>query len=159
MQLDWQPAKRSNYGGTRDLTKIDTIILHTVEGSFDSCINTFKSDLGGNPRSSHYVISQDGRAVKMVNENYVAWHCAGHNFHSIGIEQEGKSDNPKWCTDQLIEATSIIVASICKRLGIPPSREHIRGHNEMPWHHSNSDVGPHYRWDALMDAIRTQLAK
>jgi N-acetyl-anhydromuramyl-L-alanine amidase AmpD len=157
MKIDWQPARRSNYGSKRTLLGVDLIILHTVEGSYSSCINTFQSELGNNPRSAHYVISQKGEVTKMVNEDYVAWHCSGHNYHSIGIEQEGFSNKTDWCTDELLQGTATVIAGICKRLGVPPSRDHIKGHSEMIWHAGNSDVGPHYRWDDLLSLVLKKL--
>src|SRR4051794_6712505 len=62
------------------------IIIHDIEGSAGSAVNTFRAP--GAKTSAHYVIDKNGSIIQMVHEADIANH-AGHaafNGYAIGIE-------------------------------------------------------------------------
>ena len=86
------PADYGNYDTAnrpKD-TKIKYIVIHDMEGSYESSIAWFKD-----PRSyvaAHYMIrSSDGQVTQMVQNKDVGWHSGNWymNMHSIGVEHEG----------------------------------------------------------------------
>lgn len=110
------------------LGKVKYIILHCPVGSFSSCKNTFKNPANG--VSAHYVVSQKGEVVQMVNLVDTAWHCYGFNSSSVGIEMEDKMQVEKsavWQTKELMEATANLVAALLKKYNL--SIESVVGHN------------------------------
>ncbi|GHF00142.1 hypothetical protein E5082_09590 [Streptomyces griseoluteus] len=69
--------------------RIDTIVIHDTESSYQSAITTFQNPGGS---SAHYVMrSSDGAVTQMVPTKDVAYHAGNYstNLHSIGIEHEG----------------------------------------------------------------------
>lgn len=64
---------------------IKRIILHyTTSRNLDGVISWFKNR--SSSVSAHYVIATDGELVQMVSDSAKAWHTAGNNNDSIGIE-------------------------------------------------------------------------
>src|SRR4051794_24744039 len=62
-----QPAVTFNASpnfGSRGATKIDSIVIHTTEGTYQSAINTFKST--ASQVSAHYVVDTNGAITQMV---------------------------------------------------------------------------------------------
>lgn len=146
----WVPASSSNYTARSSRT-INLIVIHTIEGSEQSGINTFQ-----NPRSNvsaHYVVSYAGRITQMVRDKDIAWHArsAGNNT-GIGIENEGFSGRNNWTTAQL-NALADLVRGLCERYGIPKDRAHIKGHSEIPGN-DHGDPGRFFPWDRFMTLVR-----
>jgi len=87
--------------------------------------------------SIHYAIDQGGNIVAGVLEKDVAYHAAGVNSRSIGIEING-SDNlekhpsckPSMFTPTLMNTLAALVSEIAGRHSIPIDRTHIVGHDE-----------------------------
>lgn len=66
------------------------IVLHwwglpEWQQTHDQVVNFLSDGNRANPTSSHYVVS-DGRVTQLVSDNDRAWHCAGNNLRTIGIE-------------------------------------------------------------------------
>lgn len=51
----------------------------------DSVVNFLSDGNRSNPTSAHYVASE-GRVTQLVSDGDRAWHCAGNNMRTIGIE-------------------------------------------------------------------------
>ena len=79
-----------NFDKGRDNAAIDTIVLHTTEGSGEGARNWLT-----NPQSkvsAHYVVMEDGSLSQLVDDGNAAWHCRGYNKRAIGIEIAGHAD-------------------------------------------------------------------
>lgn len=120
--------------GVRDMKSIKYIVIHGTLGlSVQSAVNAWT---GGRQASANYIV-HDNQIVGCVGENYTAWHCGGQgaitNQNSIGIEHVNATLNGANSTfsAQTVETGAKLVAEICKRLGIVPSRKTIVGHKEV----------------------------
>lgn len=120
--------------GVRDMKSIKYIVIHGTLGlSVQSAVNAWT---GGRQASANYIV-HDNKIVGCVGENYTAWHCGGQgaitNQNSIGIEHVNATLNGANSTfsAQTVETGAKLVAEICKRLGIVPSRKTIVGHKEV----------------------------
>jgi N-acetyl-anhydromuramyl-L-alanine amidase AmpD len=115
------------------------VVIHTVQGSYGSCINWFQ-----NPDanvSAHYVVrSSDGQITQMVREKDWAYHAGNstYNRQSIGIEHEGYINNASWYTDAMYKASAALTRNICLKYGIPMDRAHIIG----MWRYPRNASGP-----------------
>ncbi len=158
------PASSANYSdSSRGVTDIDTVVIHTVQGSYSGCISWFgNSDASA---SAHYVVrSSDGEITQMVDEEDIAWHAGDWdtNSRSVGIEHEGYVDSPEtWYTDSMYRSSATLVRDIADRNGIPLDRDHIIAHAEVPGCSSSSgggaschtDPGSGWDWDYFMDMV------
>lgn len=120
-----------NHDSGRAGHSITGVVLHTMVGNLQPSIN-----LAFNPNrgmSMNYCVGLDGQIVRVVREGDTAY-CNGNyqsNLTAISIEHEDAGDYNGARTPELYNASSELVADICKRYGIPCDREHIRGHNEV----------------------------
>ncbi|GIP37795.1 amidase [Paenibacillus sp. J31TS4] len=126
--------------------KIKYIVIHDVEGSYKSAINTF---LSKSYVSAHYVIdSTTGEVTQMVRPKDVAWQAGNWyiNAHSIGIEHSGfAAEGGKWYSEQMYHASARLVKYLAKQYDIPLDRQHILGHDELPGLAPANQTGMH--WD------------
>ena len=86
VQIKTLDIPKSNYQDA-ERKSIDTIVLHTTEGSGNSALNTFNNP--NSKVSAHYLVVENGTIYSLVNDEDIAWHCKGHNKKSIGIEIAG----------------------------------------------------------------------
>ncbi|MER8032217.1 N-acetylmuramoyl-L-alanine amidase [Streptomyces bauhiniae] len=126
--------------------RIDTIVIHDTESSYQSAISTFQNPGGS---SAHYVMrSSDGAVTQMVPTKDVAYHAGNYstNLHSIGIEHEGyAAHGATWYTEAQYQATASLVRYLAGRFDIPMDREHIIGHDDVAGPSSSLISGMH--WD------------
>ncbi|MGW5333308.1 N-acetylmuramoyl-L-alanine amidase [Streptomyces bauhiniae] len=126
--------------------RIDTIVIHDTESSYESAISTFQNPGGS---SAHYVVrSSDGAVTQMVPTKDVAYHAGNYstNLHSIGIEHEGyAAHGASWYTEAQYQATASLVRYLAGRFGIPLDRAHIIGHDDVAGPSSSLIAGMH--WD------------
>ncbi len=150
----WNAAHSGNYG-VSNRTDIEYIVVHTVQGSYTSCINWFK-DPAANV-SAHFVVrSSDGQVTQMVKEKDTAWHDACFNTRSIGIEHEGYIANPTmWYTDAMYLASAKLTRYLADKYGIPLDRSRIQGHGETDDCSSHTDPGTGWNWTKYMDFVMT----
>ncbi len=80
---------------SRNAAKIDMIIMHNTDGSFQSAINEFQRGTGPNRVSAHYIVARNGEIVQMVQDSQRAWHAGNSdvNARSIGIEHVADQDH------------------------------------------------------------------
>ncbi|MER7179164.1 N-acetylmuramoyl-L-alanine amidase [Streptomyces hyaluromycini] len=140
--------------------RIDTIVIHDTEGSYDGSIAAFQQ-AGGS--AAHYVMrSSDGAVTQMVPTKDLAFHAGNYstNMHSIGIEHEGyAAHGATWYTEAQYEATAELVKYLSARFGIPLDREHIIGHDNVAGPKSSLvsgmhwDPGPSWDWNHLMSLL------
>ncbi|MFE8950161.1 N-acetylmuramoyl-L-alanine amidase [Streptomyces sp. NPDC007856] len=146
-----------------DGIRIDTIVIHDTESSYESAIAAFQ---GPGASASHYVMrSSDGAVTQMVPTEDLAFHAGNYstNMHSIGIEHEGYAANGgAWYTDAQYEATAELLKYLGARFHIPLDRQHVIGHDNVPGPNSASvvgmhwDAGPSWDWEHFMALLGTR---
>lgn len=124
------PADPHNYSSRRG-TRVDTLIIHTVEGSLESCARWFAD--ADAEASAHYGIGDGGEVLRFVDEIHNAWHAGNglYNRRSIGIELEGHAAED-FLTPLMWEALIALSCDIVTRYQIPIDAEHIIGHCHVP---------------------------
>jgi N-acetylmuramoyl-L-alanine amidase len=156
-----RPDHVLNPAGQPASMKIDYIIVHDTEGSYDAAISTFQ-----NPASyvsANYVIrSSDGAVTEMVRPQDVSWGAADWyvNMHAINIENEGfAAQGSTWYTGAMYRSLATLVRYLGARYGIPLDREHILGHEDVPGPTSYGtavqhwDPGPFWNWNHFMALV------
>ncbi len=135
-------------GRTSELTHV---IIHDIEGSYESAIWWFRDPSNPFQTSAHFIIrSSDGEITQMVHEEDTAHHIGGWNPWSIGIEHEGyAATGDEWFTDTMYRSSAALTRRLCLKYGIPMDREHIVGHVEVPGA-THTDPGPHWDWTTYM---------
>jgi len=160
------PASTGNYRHqNRSSSKIDYIVIHTVQGSMKSAVNTFASPDIDYPRSAHYTIGKSGEIIKSVSPDMIAWHAGTSppgsggkyesyvlNDNSIGIEHAGYVDDPDFPTRAQYISSAALTRYLCEKYNIPIDREHIVGHDEIKY--TKGDPGPNWDWGYYLDLVR-----
>jgi N-acetylmuramoyl-L-alanine amidase len=148
-------------GGQPASMKINYIIIHDAEGSYDGTISTFQ-----NPASyvsANYVVrSSDGAVTEMVRPNDVSWGAGDWyvNMHAINIENEGfATQGSTWYTQAEYSSDAALVQYLAAKYGIPLDRQHILGHEDVPgptdYYTSiqHWDPGPFWNWNHFMALV------
>ncbi len=132
--------------------KINYIIIHTIEGTKDSCISWFKQTKS--QVSAHYVVGFDGSITQMVKDKDRAWHAGVklYNEEAIGIEHEGYAAKNGW-TEKQLRASAELTRWLCHEYGIPIDREHLKGHCEIA-PGRKTDPGPYFKWDLYLALVK-----
>lgn len=111
----WIPCTSSHYTKGRAGAAIESIILHSTDGSKDGDIATLS---GKTERlvSVHWYVTRKGEIYHFVQDSDTAWHAGKvrdemyDNHHSIGIEQEHYDYQEEWPAVQIEAAARLIVA-------------------------------------------------
>ena len=98
---------------------IDSIVIHTAEGSYQGTINWFKDASNPYFTSAHYVISPEGEVTQMVLLEDTAHHATYYNARSIGIEVAGYASSASTWTPQVNASLRKLVAYLATRYAIP----------------------------------------
>jgi len=140
MNAKWIGSRHKRRG--RKGYKPDAVVVHIMEGTLrgtDAWFNDLRSKV-----SAHYGVGKNGEVHQYVHEADTAWHAGrktsdatwkllrrtpNPNYYTIGIEHEGKADEP-W-TDAMYRASAYLIRDICTRWSIPMDRDHIVGHREI----------------------------
>jgi len=99
------------------------IIHHTAQDSLQQTLKTFT--LTRTQVSAHYVISDDGTVVQMLNDYLRAWHCGNAiwgrntdiNSASIGIELDNNGFEP--FSEEQINSLLALLSRLKKEYNIP----------------------------------------
>ena len=153
-----RPDQMLTPGGQTASMKINYIIIHDTEGSYDGTISTFQ-----NPASyvsANYVVrSSDGAVAEMVRPGDVSWGAGDWyiNMHAINIENEGfAAQGSTWYTQAEYSSDAALVRYLAAKYGIPLDRQHILGHEDVPgptnYYTSiqHWDPGPFWNWNHFM---------
>lgn len=156
----WLPAAPANYRVARrpESHAVDRVVIHVTQEDFEDTVAVFRNP--GRQVSAHYLVrSADGRVGQCVREKDIARHTGdpGHDERSIAVEHEGRAHDARWFTAELYAASAALTAGVCARYAIPPDREHIVGHAELPGS-VHTDPGADWDWDGYLALIRTELA-
>ena len=153
---------------------VDTIVIHTMQGTFLGSIATFQYPARPVLTAAHYLTSRAGDICQMVPDEKKCAHANAYNSRSIGIEHEvyigswpvrlrpdGTVKPPPFPAnefpDPMLNASASIAAAMCKKFHIPVDRQHILGHNEVPGA-THTDPGPLFPWDPYLAKVRAALA-
>ena len=161
----WGPAPYGhspNFWYGRAGTVIDSIVIHTLEASYTSGLNTLTNP--NEIKSAHYVISPQGEIAQLVAVENRAWHATYYNDRSIGIEMAGVASDPNTWNQQNLEALVDLVAWLVVEYDIPvfhPSgtaddypnntfdSAGIVAHSQIqPW--NKSDPGFYFPWSQFI---------
>ncbi|MEU6128883.1 peptidoglycan recognition family protein [Saccharopolyspora sp. NPDC047091] len=145
--------------------KIDSIVLHDTEVSYQSTIAAFQNPTHG--AASHYVIrSSDGQITQMVPTKDMPWHAGSwdRNIRSIGIEHEGwAAEGGTWYTEPMYRASAKLVRYLADEYDIPLDRAHVLGHDEVTAEkpakagQEHYDPGPFWDWAHYMNLMDAPL--
>lgn len=145
----WHPSP--NFGPRRDGALPDMVVLHYT--GMDSCGAALERLCDPKAEvSAHYLISETGKVLQMVEEDMRAWHAgAGQwgdvtdvNSRSIGIELVNTGAHP--FPEPQMAALERLLADIMERWSVLPER--VIGHSDMA-PDRKSDPGPHFDWRRL----------
>jgi hypothetical protein len=164
-QQTGDPADKGDYGqydkGNRPVQqKIEYIVIHDSEGSFDGTVRGGQTATWG--ASWHYTMrSVDGFTVQHIKVKDVGWHAGNWyvNAKSVGIEHEGYAAQGTWYTEAMYRSSAKLVRYLATGLGVPLDRQHIIGHDNvagirppnvagMHW-----DPGPYWDWSHYFDLL------
>jgi N-acetyl-anhydromuramyl-L-alanine amidase AmpD len=130
--------------------QIEAVVIHLIDGSQADADATFLSTALGPQRSAHYSVSRAGEIHQYVDEQDTAFHCGivhqptwsglkrgpdgkliNPNFYTIGIEHEGRPDDP-W-PDEMYAASAALLRSIVGRYPVlnPLTRRNVVMHREI----------------------------
>lgn len=122
----WSPNRSERGGAHPTLIVIHATVSHNVPGLSDleAIANLF-----ANPSfdaSSHVCTDNEGHSARFVRDEHKAWHCAGFNRVSLGIEQVIMADG-KELTRDLYRETARWVARWSLKYGIPIRKGSVSG--------------------------------
>ncbi len=172
-------ASPNHYTGWNGHT-ISAIAIHTVQGSYTSCINWFQNPDAN--AATHYVVashsSYAGQVTQMVNEDNAGWHVTSQNWYAIGYEHEGWINDPTWYDATMYQTSADLTRDICSRQNINPLRMFyrdtlddgtvlnyglhslggetacvkIKGHQHF-YDQSHTDPGPNWDWNLYFKLV------
>lgn len=132
----WVPAHQSNWRA-RPQRHVQRIIIHCTDGQPRAMVAAKRLQKPGLGSSFHFVVGQDGQVAQAVSIVDDAFHAHGQNGVSVGVEhccrtpgELGKDDPGLPPTEIQLEAGAALVAWLCWKLGLEPSRATIMGHAE-----------------------------
>jgi len=114
-----------NFDKGRADSAIDTLVLHTTEGSGNGARNWLIDP--HSKVSAHYLVMEDGSLSQLVDDSDVAWHCRGYNSKAIGIEIAGYAD--KQINDAQKETLTKLISYLMSKYSL--SMEAIKPHSEL----------------------------
>jgi N-acetylmuramoyl-L-alanine amidase len=112
--------------------EVEAIVIHLIDGDQAAADATFEDEKLTERRSAHYSISQKGEIHQYMAEEDTAYHAGvvhkptwrglrrdangtfvNPNFYTIGIEHEGRANDP-W-SDAMYEASAELIDGIASR--------------------------------------------
>lgn len=144
-----------NHDARPDGTVIDILLLHyTGMQSAEAALDRLTDP---NAKvSAHYLIDEDGRCYRMVDENRRAWHAGvaswqgatDINARSIGIElvNPGHQFGYRPFPDRQMECLTRLSQAILQRHPIPPAR--VLAHSDVA-PDRKEDPGELFDWESL----------
>lgn len=164
----WSPHYSSRGGARPTLIVIHATVSHNREGLSDlqAIGSWFRNP--GSQASSHVCTDNEGHSARYVRDEHKAWHCAGYNRMSLGIEQILPATGAELTRD-LYRETARWCARWCKKYGIRPYKARVDGgrvvksgvirHSELgSLGGGHSDPG-RYDMEAMMALTRFYLGK
>ena len=156
---------------------IDSIVIHTVQGSYASGIATLTDSTPPLAQrvSAHYIISPTGEIAQLVDLSKRAWHATYYNDRSIGIEMAGYAEQAGTWTAQNLTALENLVAYLVGKYNIPvvhPSGDAsaypqclytgagLVAHSQLQpgcnGYATKSDPGPYFPWTSFVQNVQAK---
>lgn len=161
------PADPSNYRRGRT-QRANLIVIHCTDGH-GSAENVGEMwQQAGHGSSAHFCVGQDGVVIQSVAIDDTAWHAHSANGYSVGVEHSartpgewGPTDPGLPPSDALYAASAALVAWLCVRLVLQPSRVAIVGHSEADkaTTHTKCPNGCGWDWPRYMALVAGEYAK
>ncbi|MCA9731595.1 MAG: N-acetylmuramoyl-L-alanine amidase [Deferribacteres bacterium] len=135
------------------------IVLHwTAIPTFEKTFSVFnreklqgaRPDLQGAGQVNvaiQFVVDRDGTIYRLMPETWMARHCIGINYNSIGVENVGGQNGKDDLTDAQIRANIQLVNYLLKKY---PSIDYLIGHFEYQFFEG------HPLWREMDDLYRTE---
>jgi N-acetyl-anhydromuramyl-L-alanine amidase AmpD len=158
-----QFAAQTNYTeAKRPEGAIRFIVIHVSEGSFLGTVSWLRDPKAH--ASANFVVGRKGQVEQLVPLHDIAWHAGNwaYNVRSVGIENEGVTDDPVGFTNAEYRSTARLAAVIARRALIPIDRRHIIGHAQVPDPNdplqgggidNHTDPGKYWRWNYFMKLV------
>jgi len=156
-------AAQTNYTkAERPISAIRFVVVHVSEGSFFGTVAWLRDPKAH--ASANFVVGRNGAVQQLVPLHDIAWHAGNwaYNVRSVGIENEGVTDDPSGFTNAQYRATAKLAAVIARRALIPIDRRHIIGHYQVPDPNdplqgggidNHTDPGKFWRWGYFMNLV------
>lgn len=130
--------------------RVEAVVIHTIDGTQQAADAAFLRTALEPQRSAHYSVGRTGEIHQYVDEQDTAFHCGvilsptweglkkgpdgrliNPNFYTIGIEHEGRADDP-W-PDAMYAASAALLRDIAARHPAlqPLSRRTVVMHREI----------------------------
>jgi len=154
------PAKyiKKEGGKLKERTAIDQVTIHTLVIDLTAAKWVEKVRAGTTSKNDipHYVVGSELPSVYQVaREKYFVSHASDVNDSAIGIEHQGRANDPKYYPPSLYRRSAELVREICQRRNIPIDRQHIRGHQEFP-KDGHDDPGGYWDWEYYIALVNGQ---
>lgn len=161
MNITQMPAHPGNFTVGRMGQKVDRIVIHVADGTYDGTLAWFQNPTAS--VSAHFTVGLDGRIGQSVSLSDAAWQSGAWemNLRSVGIEHEGQPSKGPWTpTTAQLAASADLVSTLCQRFNIPADRTHIIGHNEVnPGRAARANCpGPTWPWPDYIARVQACLA-
>jgi hypothetical protein len=160
VKLLTQWAHPTNYMEGRGGKQVDTIVIHTTEGTLKSAADWFSMDHSDTGVSAaHLIVGRDATVIASVALENTAYHAgdANMNQRSVGIELEGAAADPNAFTPAMMAALVQVAKSLVAKYGIPARKgvPGFIGHVDVPGaaNRKKVDPGPYFPWDAFLTAV------
>jgi hypothetical protein len=114
----WSPNKSSRNGAHPTLITVHAAVMHPVPGIKDLVNLGDMFAASSFEASSHVATDGEANSARFVRDEDKAWHCAGYNRMSLGIEQIIMADGTGLTRD-LYRETARWCARWSKKYGIP----------------------------------------
>lgn len=127
---------------TRRGNKIEFIVLHSMDGFFESTITYFKNP--ATTVSAHYLISKSGEILQMLEDTWTGYHAGNFdiNLRSVGIELEDEKKRENWIyPKEEIKALKWLVNKLCRKYKISKDENHILLHKNLDPKNRTDPVG------------------
>ena len=153
---------------------VDSIVMHTTEGSLEDVLELFRDDFSSTQVSAHYVIAPNGDIYEMVSPSDHAKHATYYNNRSIGIEMVGRAASPSTWNDDNLDALVDLLAWLHQAYpNIPPvhpdgdaydfpgdryNEPGLVAHSQVqPW--NKSDPGVYFPWNDVLGRVSARLER
>lgn len=145
--------------------RVDLLVWHETAGAYAGSVDWLCNPAAA--ASAHIVVAEDGRtATQLVRLGDKAWHAAGFNPQSVGVEHANTTAKG-YATDAQLAVSARIFGWLCLELGVPPrwSRD---GRSPGVTRHGDLGAigGGHYScgpdlagWHRFLELLHAELAR
>ena len=123
---EWSPNHSSRNGAHPTLIVIHATVSHNLKGLGDLRAIGEWFSRSSVQASSHVCTDNEGHSARYVRDVHKAWHCAGYNRMSLGIEQILPADGSE-LTRELYRETARWIARWSKMYKIPIRKAQVSG--------------------------------